>query len=209
MQSSPFDAVSAKCRDRKNERFASIALQLAVVLLLGSAAFLLAYSYNTRPAPVKVQWKPKGSEAKNFDLASLLRLLPAAAAPETLPDPPQAFFQSIEQDLAPWNVTGISYDHVSFCRLICYLRHPCALCSRVSFGCLSEIAPTSKGIVMQAIRKRLGHSCINPRTTKLAKLLFQSFASEHQECSLCELLLDILIQVSSAPTGSCSESKAI
>lgn len=117
MQQSPFEAGSSKCKDRKNDRFASIALQLAVVLLLLSAAFLLAYSYNARPAPVKVHWKPKeGAPVKGFDLASLLSLLPADTDPEPLPDPPQAFFQSIEQDLAPWTSTGISYDHVRFCR---------------------------------------------------------------------------------------------
>lgn len=29
-----------------------------------------------------------------------------------LPTPPKAFFQSIEQDLAPWNTTGITYGQV-------------------------------------------------------------------------------------------------
>ena len=129
MQQSPFEAGSSKHKDRKNERFASIALQLAVVLLLLSAAFLLAYSYNARPAPAKVHWKPKeGAPVKSFDLASLLSLLPAATDPEPLPDPPQAFFQSIEQDLAPWSKEGISYDHVRFCKPVWYLR------ARLSFG---------------------------------------------------------------------------
>ena len=109
---------SFKSSTRKSDRFATVVLQLAVAFLLGSAAFLLAYSYSARPTPAKVQWKPKASvttPARVVDLASLLQLLPAVSnQPDSPPDPPQAFFQSIEQDLAPWNMTGISYDHVRF-----------------------------------------------------------------------------------------------
>ncbi|KAK9836907.1 hypothetical protein WJX74_010911 [Apatococcus lobatus] len=114
MQPGHFDTtITSRGRDRKSDRMASVVLQLAVTFLLGSAVFLLAYSYSVRPAPGKVQWKPKARAAGPTDPASLLKLLPAAAGePASPPDPPRAFFQSIEQDLAPWNMTGITSNHV-------------------------------------------------------------------------------------------------
>ena len=70
-------------------------LQLATALLLSGIALLIL----SKALLHKALWDSLGGQI--------------VAARSSPPLPPQAFFQSIDQDLSPWNSTGISYGQVS------------------------------------------------------------------------------------------------
>ncbi|KAK9861994.1 hypothetical protein WJX84_011906 [Apatococcus fuscideae] len=79
-------------RDQDAGHFASTTLQLSGFFFLAASVLLLCSAYYSNH-PGKILWKEK----------------PQAAGGVI---PPKEWFQSIDQDLAPWNSTGISYSQV-------------------------------------------------------------------------------------------------
>ena len=80
-------------KDRKAGHPGYWILQLAAALLVAGAALLvLSKAFTERTGSIPLE--------QRFHTAT------------GSPFPPKAFFQSIEQDLAPWNITGITCSQV-------------------------------------------------------------------------------------------------
>ena len=79
--------------EASQDRFASRTLKISAALFVAGSVLLLL-SASTAKRSSQVLWK-------------------SDAHPESGVAPPNAWFQSIDQDLAPWNGSGITYDHVN------------------------------------------------------------------------------------------------